>query len=536
MKDKIKQWVCSHKCRKAFSSIVFCIVAWNLFLTLTNLFRDTSYFRNHITDIKGEQQLDVVYVGGSAAFKYWQVPRAWAEYGITSYNYATNSIPAEAILGSIKEVRKTQDSPLFVVDLRPFQYWESTIDEAGIRRVSDSMDYSWNRLETIYRCLKNRNGEDIDAISYYFDLAKYHGNYNALGTLANWKWADNRDIAKYNGYEILTKDEMLNLPDNVMLYSEVEMMKYREYIRAHAVIREPMDFVTDDCAELQQGSYQALTELLEYCNEEDLKVLFVVCPYGITKEHQKLYNSMEKLIAQYGLDYLNANEFYDEMGLDFARDYYDRSHVNVFGAEKYTRFLAEYIQQKYQLKDHRKESGMESWDEMYAQFESEDAIIKRMTEQSIIDKKELYLEGRGLRGIDNVYEWCAKAQNGYVLFIETQGQSFKVDKSVNQILKIWGISEENTDNQIRVYLGETLLYANDEMLDVDYRDFLVTQLMENVIYEINCGEKATIKISGIEYCKNQEGINIVVYDKNYCEVLDTVVIYQEKDGELAIRR
>ena len=61
---------------------------------------------------------------------------------------------------------------------------------------------------------------------------------------------------------------------------------------------------------------------------------------------------------------------YEELGLDFDKDFYNSKHVNFIGAEKYTRYLTDYIAAHYGLPDHRDQEGYESWEEAYETYEA----------------------------------------------------------------------------------------------------------------------------------------------------------------------
>ena len=83
-----------------------------VFFGVTYLFRNTDYSRRHIAGLK-QEKVDMVYVGGSAAFVYWQPLKAWNECGYTSYNYATDSIPAESIKSIYRGGTKISESRTF---------------------------------------------------------------------------------------------------------------------------------------------------------------------------------------------------------------------------------------------------------------------------------------------------------------------------------------------------------------------------------------------------------------------------------------
>ena len=87
---------------------------------------------------------------------------------------------------------------------------------------------------------------------------------------------------------------------------------------------------------------EVLRNLLDYCRENRISVLFTVNPYtDIQEETQKQFNYMKAIVEEeYGYPFINFNLLYDELDIDFARDFYNGSHMNTNGAVKFTRYLA----------------------------------------------------------------------------------------------------------------------------------------------------------------------------------------------------
>ena len=52
------------------------------------------------------------------------------------------------------------------------------------------------------------------------------------------------------------------------------------------------------------------------------------------------------------------------MNVDFDTDFYNYLHMNIYGAEKYTKFLSEYIKENYNLEDRRKDKNYSEWNEL----------------------------------------------------------------------------------------------------------------------------------------------------------------------------
>ena len=67
------------------------------------------------------------------------------------------------------------------------------------------------------------------------------------------------------------------------------------------------------------------------------------------------FNYIEKIIKSRNQDFLDANDYIKEMNLNYAYDFIDIDHVNIYGAEKYTEFLTKYLVNNYKLPDRRGE-------------------------------------------------------------------------------------------------------------------------------------------------------------------------------------
>lgn len=509
-KEKIIiDYIKSRKWMKLIACVIFLSIVSAAFLHITYLFRNANN-REHITGFKNEDELDMVYVGGSAAYVYWETPLAWKEYGITSYNYATDTVQAETIKGEIREVLKTQSPELFVIDARSFVYWENEgFVEAGIRNVTDSMDYSLNRLMTVYDCFRQKS--ENDQLSYYFDIAKYHTNYEALGSVDAWRNINNDALSKYNGWEFMTAHESLGTPNNID---------------------------TKEKTPIATGGDVILRDLLTYCSDENLKVLFVVCPYYVTEEEQEKYNYIKEVVESYGLDFLNTNYEYEKMQLDFTKDFYNINHVNPYGAEKYTKYLADYIVEQYNLPDHRNAIGYEEWNQMYMEFLKEDSDVKRAIDGIIEQKKESNEVGKSLSSITDINEWIINVVDlNYVILLENDGAAWKETNESKYILNQFNLSTQNMKNAVGIYRGNNLLIDfGNRILEADYVYSFDGHSDYNEKYVINNGIHGKIVIGdeNIEFA--EEGLHIVVYDNNYREVLDAVTIVQDDNEELKIIR
>ena len=133
-------------------------------------------------------------------------------------------------------------------------------------------------------------------------------------------------------------------------------------------------------ARLPMPEYQeeCLQKLLDYLEENELQALFILSPTVMEEEKQKMYNYIGDMVNGRGYEFLNMNDYYDEIGLDFAADFSDYGgHVNAVGAEKCTAFLSGYLVENYGIKYRRGEADCESWDAAYRQWQEEFAEAER---------------------------------------------------------------------------------------------------------------------------------------------------------------
>lgn len=350
------------KIKHGVNFVGFLIIIFIIFQCTTYLFRGTGYDHWRIANIREEQDLDVICIGGSSLLTYWQAVRAWNDYGFTSCSYATNNLPIEApeyLMGYGLEYHQPE---LWVIEMRSFMFYKNEIVEGGLRNSADAMNVtSPIRYKYIYTYLKNRPWpEDIDILSYYLDIIYYHENYWNLHNENSWK-------NLFNTY-----------------YDHVYQNEGWEWRDNWCNVEKPEGFDTDKEAILDTYVEQTLKSLLEYCKQNNQNVLFVATPFETNKEYKMMCNTYKRMIESYGYEFIDGNMFYDEMGIDFSMDFSDPSHVNLFGAEKFTRFLSEYIVTHYDLPDHRGDAEYNVWDGYYQKFLSEEKEHQQIVRDMMI--------------------------------------------------------------------------------------------------------------------------------------------------------
>lgn len=349
--------------------IVFLILFLIIFDTITYTTRPVSIDAKNIAGLYAEKKntLDMVYIGGSAAFVYWEALRAFEDTGMSSYVYSANTMQAELYKYMIKEILKNQKPKVILIDARAFQYRDvdQPPKEVPYRNVLTTMPFSYNREAFIEENVKKYI--DDDPMAYHFDIIKYH-------TILS---------------DAIAKGEIYSIGDNLKMM----MNKYNNHYKGFYFVRkvaeiEKTNYNTTKITKPYDETDKILDDLLDYLNTIDTKIIFIVSPYQELKSHKEIYNYVEKKVTDKGHIFLDTNKYRDDMGLDYKTDFYNNDHVNIFGADKYTKFLENYLIKNYQFKDYRKDKNFRDWYLYLDEWEDEYDETKNVIEELIRENYE----------------------------------------------------------------------------------------------------------------------------------------------------
>ena len=116
--------------------------------------------------------------------------------------------------------------------------------------------------------------------------------------------------------------------------------------------RPQLENVTE-CTEIEEKTLGYFRLILELSKEEGIPILLVNAPYILNEDDKKIYNSLEKILQEYDdsyqITYIDFNQMYDELGIDFSTDFADYDHLNETGVKKWNPYLATFIKENYNL-------------------------------------------------------------------------------------------------------------------------------------------------------------------------------------------
>ena len=277
--------------------------------------------------------LDGVYIGGSEVHAFWQPAFGWADKGVAVWNYSFDGFTPGLVKPILMEVRKTQPDALYIISLSTFKKNSTKNAVEKNHRVVDYIPFSLNKFRIIRQMARDSGYGFDETLELLFPIVRFHSRWDELTP-----WAFGVSVHDYKSSNL---DDKFN--------GEVEP----------AIESIP---VFDDRVDVPEDVMSAMTSLLDYCDQNKLKVLFVKVPQVTTVEQQGRMNTLEDLVRQRGYPCLDLMERMEDMGLDAHTDFYNDKHTNVHGSVKVSQYLCDYLVENYGFEDKRGRPEWKSWD------------------------------------------------------------------------------------------------------------------------------------------------------------------------------
>ncbi len=322
--------------------MVSCLVLQHYFL------RNMDHNSLRVDGFYQEQRdsLDAVFIGASDMYTSFMPGRAYEQYGFTSYLLASESITSEGVKTAVKEVVRTQHPGIIVIEANAFLYADDKNDanQAHIHKFFDNLPLSFNKLEYI-----QKHVPVDEKWEYVFPLMKYHGLWTEYPERF-YMMASNLslDVRGYNYLKGFRTTAQVYNAKKECLNSQLSS--------------ETGELDLDPKLEAQ------LMDLLDYCDRQNLNVVFVRAPHYVTKDtydRVKRSNRMAKIVNERGYSYYTLENDAVRIGIDEKHDFYNEDHMNIYGALKFTDYLSEKIMYREGLEtDALSEAAAENWKEV----------------------------------------------------------------------------------------------------------------------------------------------------------------------------
>jgi hypothetical protein len=301
------------------------------------------------SDDEDMNEVEVALIGGSHANNGFNPTAMWKNSRIKAYNFSFSGEPMYLTYYYLKELFKKRSFRLVVVDLYYIGLQNKYFShDSYVFDLLKSIKWSQDKVDFIQNCVSLE-----ERWKYYFPLYSYHS-----------RWSE------------LTEADFLRTanPDNdFWLGSDYHFERYAE---------EPVSFEkwndTDKIAAMSENSETYLRKVIELIQENGCEVLLTGLPHRYNdasapdtwvSDEYTVYNHAKKIAAEYGVNVLQYNDkILDEIGFVPEEDMYNKGHMNIYGSEKVSAYLGEYIKKNYEVTQFSEEKE-DLWDVYLGKYE-----------------------------------------------------------------------------------------------------------------------------------------------------------------------
>lgn len=426
-----------------------------------------------------ENRMDVLVVGSSHAYCSFSPAILWNETGVASFNMTTSGQDKNSTVHYLIEALKTQSPKVVFVELWGLTF-ETHAIEGNVHRNMMGMPLSENSIALIDDYVTD---EEMNT-AYKLRWPIIHTRYKEL---------DRYDFIQYDFSEY-GRGVDLNFTPGLAGY--------------------PAEALQNTEAGILYKTNQAwLDELYQLSVDEGFELVFYAAPTIVSYEEQGQINAAGKYAEEHGIDFFDFNRLAEEVGIDFNTDFVDNYHLNAYGAEKLTLYLGDYLEEKYDLEDHRGDSSYQQWDDSYTRHvQVRDAYVL----------KQCYTYDQYINQI--------KSMENITCFISFEGEFMFSPLQLSYAAWMLGIDQENYQK------GGTYMYKDGELtliMDNQSKEVYIHEVTAYDSFKIqnmNLVDSSANGMSDIMF--NMEtvgtypnGLNFVVYDNFRHEIIDTRGFY-----------
>lgn len=254
-----------------------------------------------------ENSVDVLYLGTSVAYSNMIPAVIYRESGLTSFSMAG---PVQTMAESyyyLRQALRTQHPSLVMLDI------------SGLLLCNDP-NYDFTNISYMPAGLNKlrcaiATAPASDLFRYVFPLYVYHSRWNEV----SWsEIKENLSPAKTDpnaGWTMLTKvTPFVEYEPRLETYTEESFRTGSAYLR----------------------------KIVEYCSNENVGLLLCMSPRCSTMRPETA-EKLSDLLSSLDAEYVDFDTLRQEIGVDDSADFYDSSHLNVYGAEKFSCYLASWF-------------------------------------------------------------------------------------------------------------------------------------------------------------------------------------------------
>lgn len=399
-----------------------------------------------------KEDVEVLFAGTSHAYAGYLPMELYREYGISAFNLSTAGERFAVTYYSLKDAFNYHVPKVLVIDCHAFEYGDEKNDPQVPTRchsVFDGMPFSKLKIEAVKDVFSDN--EDV-WMEYFCPLYYYH-----------------------NRWQELTKDDFID---------PVKQCYAKGGRICEGAVIAPVPEVTEETDYVWEEGYSTeyARKIVELCRDYGVDVYFICIPFPCRVETQRTLNQAQRLADEYdNCTYISLLTRTDEMGFDYDTDMADEgSHVNPSGGRRITKYIGQYLSEKYDFTDYRSDDKESVWNIAYRDY-----TIGYDEER----KQELDYLGYMTQLYQPDYSFCI-----YVADMKEANKTGQLAKFLGQNMA--GLSADAAEGSYYCSnLGETVeeykdISADDERMPEEFRDEIAEGAIVSIMVRNNVtGEK-----------------------------------------------
>ena len=299
---------------------------------------------------------DVIFIGDCEVYENFSPITLWEEYGITSYIRGSAQQLIWQSYYLMEETFRYETPKVMVFNVLSMKYdtpkstGAQSQREAYNRMTIDGMRWSSAKWNCIQASMTEEEREKEAEYSYLFPILRYHDRWSQL-TPDDFTYWLKRDQVSDNGYLMQTGVKPLT----------------------DEHVERPLADYT-----LGENAWYYLEKMTKLCKEKGTELVLIKAPALSPVWWDQWDAQVEEYAKKNDLTYINMLDYQEEIGIDWQTDTYDTGlHLNVYGAEKASKWFGNILQNELNVPDRREEAPIaQSWAEKCNTYHERKKILE----------------------------------------------------------------------------------------------------------------------------------------------------------------
>ncbi len=298
-----------------FIALLAAILHYSAFLFVSDTYikgqGKTDVFANAILSEK-DNDIEVLFMGDSEAYSAFSPLAMYERKGFTSYVLATSAQPLYYTQSLLERTLKNQKPKVLVLETNLI-YRNIVASDSIAHKIGD-----------------------------IFPIFELHDRWKSVTLNADSSYSSGKDKTIKGYYFSKAIDGVKDLS------------KYMA--------------PTNELRPIESINRSILDQIIRICHDNDMKVVFVSTPSTVNWNMKK-HNGIVDYVKDKDITYIDMNLLTLEEPIDWQRDTRDEGdHLNYYGAMKVSRYIADYLNDHFELNDRRNDKAYYHWQDALQKY------------------------------------------------------------------------------------------------------------------------------------------------------------------------